>query len=292
LDGPKEVNDTFRKFPNGRRTFDIINHNINLLYDNCYPSELIKLNITIVSDLNLNDQIIYFDRLFKEKGYSLNPFYVNKKESSLHEIIKENAGSLTSPYIKELRTMFKQNLINNNVEESQFVKSLFSARFRKIYNRGSFKQFDLFYSPNGACIPGWEKLFVDVAGNFYIYEKMTDFISIGNVAAGLNMTSILEIINKYCEMCITDCKDCWAIRLCKACYVAAKKNRWLDLEERRKYCNNMRENLMSDIIFYLEVLEKNPTAFDFFARENSVRYLKDRIDYMRKKSTVDKEKKC
>lgn len=292
LDGPKEVNDVFRKSPDGKGTFDIINHNINLLHNKGYPPELVKLNITITLDSNLNKQMMYFDRLFKEKGYSLNPFYVNKRESSLYEIIKENPGSLSSPYVRELRNKFKQNLINNSVEESQFMKSLFSARFRKIYKRGTSNQFELSYSPNGACIPGWEKLFVDVEGKFYICEKMTDFVSIGNVEAGLDVARILEIIKEYCGLCLTDCKECWAVRLCKACYVSAKKNKWFDLEERRKYCNNMRENLSSDMIFYLEVLEKNVSAFDFFSREETVTYVMKRIDYMRKRSIAGKEKAC
>lgn len=292
LDGPQEVNDAFRIFSDGKGTFNIIIKNISLLHDKGYPPELVKLNITIVLNSKLTDQMKYFDKLFKEKGYSLNPFYVNTKESILNEIIIENPGSLYSPYIKELRNNFKQYLINNNVENSPFLKSLFSARFRKIYNRGSFDRFKLFYSPNGACIPGWEKLFVAVDGNFYICEKMTDFVSIGNVERGFDIKRIFEILEKYCEMCLIDCRDCWAIRLCKACYVAAKKNRWLDLEERRKYCNNLRENLLSDLIFYLEVLEENPAAFDFFAKENTISYMAQRIEYMRSKSDIKRGKIC
>jgi len=292
LDGPKEVNDAFRVFPDGTGTFEIINKNIRLLHDKGYPHELVKLNITIVLDSKLSDQMIYFDRLFREKSYSLNPFYVNKKESTLNEIIRENPGSLSSPYIKELRNRFKQDLINNNVENSPFLKSLFSTRFKKIYNRGSFNRFELSFSPNGACIPGWEKLFVAVDGNFYICEKMTDFVSIGNVELGFDIKRIFEILEKYCQMCLIDCRECWAIRLCKACYVAAKKNRWLDLEERRKYCNNLRENLLSDMIFYLEVLEENSAAFDFFAKENTISYMAERIEYMRRKSDINRGKIC
>jgi len=74
--------------------------------------------------------------------------------------------------------------------------------------------------------------------------------------------------------------------------VAAKKNRWLDLEERRKYCNNLRENLLSDMIFYLEVLEENSAAFDFFAKENTISYMAERIEYMRRKSDINRGKIC
>lgn len=97
---------------------------------------------------------------------SLNPYYVNTKESNNQAII---IRSTNSPFRKnELKEKFKQNLIENKPNSSPFLKALFLDRYRKIYHRGSFIQLENCINPNGACIPGWEKLFVDSNGNFFI----------------------------------------------------------------------------------------------------------------------------
>lgn len=271
-------------FPNGKGTFDKIIKNISIIENKKYPFQLIKFNTTIVQDSYLSDQANFFDNLSKEKGYSPNPFFVNKRESNLNELIKKNPGSLDSSYIKELRSQFKHNLIKKNVNYSPFLKKLFLARLRKIHNRGNFKSIKGSCSPNGACIPGWEKLFVDSKGDFFICEKMTDFTTIGNVETGLYLNQIFKIIEAYCEICDVDCIDCWAIRLCKACYVAAKRKKRLDKLQKRTYCNNMKYNLLSDIKLYLEILETNPKAFDFLVSERQIEYTKNRLDYMKRKS--------
>ena len=54
----------------------------------------------------------------------------------------------------------------------------------------------------------------------------------------------------------------------------------------------LRENLLSDMIFYLEVLEENSAAFDLFAKENTISYMAERIEYMRRKSDINRGKIC
>lgn len=286
LDGPREIHNQYRKFYSGQGTYDIIIKNIKKISQMCRNNSAskIKFNIAIVPSYNLSEQMGYFDSLCKENDYLLNPFFVNMKESNLFENEKDFSKLDFRYKINKIKNIFRNNLLENKGSNSPFLKALFSDRFRKIYNRGIFRKLEEFHPANGICIPGWEKLFVDSNGIYFICEKMTDFSSIGDVYNGFELEKIFQIMKEYIDICNIDCRNCWAIRLCSACFVATKRNKKLDREEKRHYCKNLKKNLEKDLIFYLGVLEKNPFAFDYMRKELRYTYMENRLNYMRNKA--------
>jgi radical SAM protein with 4Fe4S-binding SPASM domain len=147
-------------------------------------------------------------------------------------------------------------------------------------NRGNYSSLENTHYPNGTCFPGLNRLFVDAEGNFYICKRMTDFPSIGNVFDGFSHELIFKVFDDYCRMCESNgCSECWAIRLCQVCYVGAKHNKGLDLERMKVTCNMIKENLIEDIAFYLQVLDKNERAFSFIDGEITYDRFKNKFVY-------------
>lgn len=117
--------------------------------------------------------------------------------------------------------------------------------------------------PVGPCIPGKRKLFVNCEGNFYVCEKMDDGVCIGNVQYGINDETVLRLIREYEKMADEECKDCWAVRFCEACYLWAKVGDSLSGLERNKHCAAFKESIAWHLVRYCELRERKSDAFDF-----------------------------
>ena len=75
------------------------------------------------------------------------------------------------------------------------------------------------YHINGSCVPGADKLFVSVDGNFFPCEKVNECnknMQIGSLESGFDHEKIKYLMNIGYKN-LDNCKKCWAIRFCKIC---------------------------------------------------------------------------
>jgi len=193
--------------------------------------------------------------------------FVNKEGTSLFHDDFTNSLEL-SRQLSELKNEFKLNLIRNNPNKSPFLRALFEKDLLKIYKRKLFNNFEDSHPPNGICIPGHRKLFVDSEGEFYLCESTDGFQSIGNINAGFDYKKIIDLINNYCDLCNIDCLNCWLLRLCDLCFVSAISGKELNLEKKRKKCDYRKKKFEDTIKFSLEIIEENPKALNYL--ENTV----------------------
>ena len=71
---------------------------------------------------------------------------------------------------------------------------------------------------NGPCIPSVSKLFVNVFGEFYPCEKIseTPFAKIGCLESGVDLEKVKSFMN-IGKLTENECRTCWAIRFCNIC---------------------------------------------------------------------------
>lgn len=266
LDGPKEIHDRYRIYSNRKGTYDIIMSNLRKIrkISQDYYFNNINFNIVISPPFHLGEIKDFFDSLdIVKHNYALNSFFVKKDETKLFQKKMHINKKDLFYQLRIMRNIFKINLITGEHNKSPFCRSLFEKQIGSIYKRGIFKQLEDFHPPNGICIPGLRKIFVNTNGNFYICESMDDFQTIGNIYHGLDYKKVYSLIEDYCNICHLDCINCWAVRLCNLCFVASKEGKRLDLLKKRKSCERFKINLEENMIFYLEVLEKNPQALEY-----------------------------
>ena len=72
--------------------------------------------------------------------------------------------------------------------------------------------------PQGPCIPGIARLFVNVNGEFFPCERVPElaYACIGNISNGFDVERIEQIMN-IGRLSEKECKSCWALRLCSSC---------------------------------------------------------------------------
>lgn len=264
LDGPKEIHDRYRRTIGGGGTFDIIMSNIEKIRKTSseYFFSRAGFNVVISPPFQLEKLKEFFDWFVDRYPHSYFKIgFVKKEGSSLFN--NEWERNNLHDQLNQLKLKFKFNLIKGNPNESPFLKSLFEDDILKIYKRGIFDKIGDFHPPNGICIPGFRKLFVNAYGNFYICERLDNFKTIGNTIKGFDYEKILNLIDNYSFLCNKDCLNCWLIRLCDSCFVLAVSGNELSLDKKREKCEFQKKRFEEALKFCLEVLEENPKALDY-----------------------------
>jgi radical SAM protein with 4Fe4S-binding SPASM domain len=117
---------------------------------------------------------------------------------------------------------------------------------------------------NGCCVPGVRRIFVTAEGEFYPCEKVeSKAFMIGTVESGVDRKLVECLMDRYAGESLSDCADCWALRLCSLCYTSAKHGDTFDIERKRQRCTRQRNTWDGMLQMYTTILEQNPKAFDF-----------------------------
>ena len=255
LDGPKAIHDLERTFPNGQGSFDTTYNNLILassIVDNFehqyftntvlgthsdyrtlsyfFESDPILKNmhtsIGIISDFGLKEPVKYSDDLYvfeQEERMKLLLSLCNRLSVS-------NVSTLTKTYIGELEYFYKM-----------FTRPNFASNISH---------------PGGPCIPGIKKTFVDVDGNLYPCEKITEDISlsIGTIYEGYNINKAKSMLN-IGQLTASMCKNCWAFNLCNICVAACYDGKTISQSQRLLHCDKSKNaalNKIMDVIFLQE----------------------------------------
>lgn len=268
LDGPKNMHDRYRIFPNGRGTYDIIINNLKKIKDfsNEYFTNYISINSVLAPpfDFKKINNYFYQNQFLKLLRERYNFSNVDPYETKffcdydLENYIKYYFKT----EINKLRRNYVNNIKNGNYEKLTFEKKFFDKTFYNI----EYRKMDLLgdnYAPQGTCLPGQRRLFVDVNGRFFMCERFGSNYEIGNIEKGLNHNKIFEFLEKYVNF-FKDCKYCWAIRLCNKCFNQIRKGENFDEQRKINFCKMSLLNIERNIQTYCEIKEMNADAFNMF----------------------------
>ena len=99
--------------------------------------------------------------------------------------------------------------------------------------------------PGGPCLPGIQRLFVDVNGQLYPCEKVneeSELMNIGTLDKGFFLDKSLNILN-IGKLTKEECKSCWAFRFCKICAVAADDTTELSRKKKLEHCERIKVDI-------------------------------------------------
>lgn len=243
LDGPEEIHDRNRTFAsNGKGTFKTIMKNISKfksLYKD-YVDEYIRFNAVL-------------------DGTS--DFECTKKFFSEYDDVKDfkvNLSSMAENYSKEDRKVNEDVIISTGYErfkvllnkigrlDEKYVSKLFDKEYLRLkdtfYKRALSNEIPDIGHPGGPCMPGIRKLFLNVEGNFYPCERVSELsniMKIGSITDGLFVDKIQNILNvgKVSE---DQCKDCWSYRYCYLCCAYADDKDMLSKDKKIMNCSRVR----------------------------------------------------
>ncbi|MDF2537852.1 MAG: bacteriocin maturation radical enzyme [Herbinix sp.] len=251
IDGPAEIHDESRRFvADGSGSFAVILEKLKSISTK-YPDYVSKMSVSMV----MNPQNDY---------ECINSIFVK------YDIFK-NIKNINAVTIDDAYSIEKTTFTDDFIEKQKYLTFLaflgYFGRLEDVYiskianqeilslvnkiNRMN-RRFELpkTTSPGGPCLPGGARLFVDIDGNFYPCERVSetsDIMRIGSLSDGFDynkVTALLNVASTTSEVC----RNCWAFSNCTLCAKQSDDNGTLSKELRLSHCNSVREAVHDDLL--------------------------------------------
>jgi uncharacterized protein len=260
LDGPYEIHNKNRKFAgNNKGTFDTVINNVEKLKVR-HPeyAKMIMFNAVLDPENGFGCTNEFFTTFEVIKdSYSRASTYstMNLKDESKVQFNQDYYKEIQYEYFKFF--LFADKKLDEKYT-SKLVTEYYSYTKDTLYKtRHITDSLPDVVHHSGPCMPGIKKLFVNVDGNIYPCERInenTEPLRIGHVDAGIDVNKVSDMIN-IGKLTKESCRNCWAIRYCKICAVAADDGTKLSKEAKLKHCEKTREDTITMLLDYCVLRE-------------------------------------
>lgn len=263
LDGPEEVHDKNRKYMGSERgSFETIMSNLRLIQQKypLYFQQNISYNTVFETD-NYNHVRDFFNEnaLFKKAIVMTSMVTDVNSKRKVEKSDRFYEESSYSHFLACLSLLERIDIKEHNSFMTMQISTIGDSRKWK-YGKQRNQLPDKWHH-GGPCIPGVMRLFVDVTGNFYPCEKVSEICEkmiIGNLEKGYDLKRVEKMLNIEASRG-EKCFDCWAYSECKICVGNMSIDDTEDDLERR--CINMRNRVENDFKDYC-VLKELGVDFD------------------------------
>lgn len=246
LDGPKDIHDINRRFAaDGKGSFDTVIRNLKQIQKE-YPEYIKNLSISMVTDPQNDFDTI--DSVFDSVDVL--------SDANVHSAVIDDSYSLekitfSNEYIEKrnyqifLAYLARQNRIDKDKVSPIAYQEVLDLH-NKINNMLKTKSLPETGMHSGPCIPGQLRLFVDVEGNLYPCERVSESsttMQIGNLQDGFDYEKARALLN-IGQLTEEECRNCWATNHCTICAKYADDGNCLSREKKLSYCSNVREQVL------------------------------------------------
>ena len=249
LDGPKAVQDRYRRTAAGGPTFDTVMDALaraERLAPEWYRTHVGFICVltppldwrTVSAFFRTNPLTARHSLMVSNVSlYDQDFFSAEEVESFTRDTIAM-MGEAAREYLEAARCGEEMQYV---FEYGLFAKDL--AHLAELQGQGPKGARDALYLA-GCCVPGVRKCFVDTDGTLFACEKMQGFYPIGTVAEGLSVPAVYGLMQDMAATLSDKCRRCPYARMCGLCYIAATgKTPKLSAErleasclERRSFC--------------------------------------------------------
>lgn len=251
LDGDRQAHDKNRVFAaNGNGTFNAVIRTLEKI-QTYHPDYMEKVHINAVIDPTTN-----FDctSQFFADYETVKDFYVQANLISEYYRKDEVKGN------EEYREKFSYEIFKLYLQK---LGRLDEGSVSKIVSHGFKSLKDIHENAkisssaikrdhhSGPCVPGIQRLFVDVDGNLYPCERVSEAskaVRMGHIDTGFDVEKARTLLN-IGKLTEKECKQCWAFRFCSSCAVQADDLEKLSAEKKLQNCAMIRahiDNMMRD----------------------------------------------
>lgn len=223
VDGPREIHDANRRFLSGGGTFDHIMRNLSKIKEE-YPRLHRNIIFNAVIDTTLDpvctNQFFISCEDFENMSVQsslISSEYRTKADDVPERFIIDEEMEVFKIYLQKIGRLGKKHI-------TRFADNKFNTMYGAMYEmRPRSAEIPTAIHPSGPCIPGARKLFMTVDGTFIPCEKVSeisDAMKIGSVDTGFDLKKVEALLN-IGKLTEEECKNCWALRLCDVCALAA-----------------------------------------------------------------------
>lgn len=267
MDGPEEIHDKNRVFANGAKgAHKKVIENIKYIKDT-YPDWISKIQVNVVVDQREDFKTVndYFktEKLFSDIDI-LYSFISNNNVKN--RVITSEDCKMNEEYEYFKMLLYKiEKISKDSVSPLLRADNLLIGQNRVGKQRTRRNEIPLCTHHGGPCIPGTRSLFMNVNGDFYPCEKVSeeyDFNCIGNIYKGFDYEKIYNMLNLE-NITSEECKNCWAYDYCSVCIVRAdtkKDSNLIDKSSIINMCPNIRKSVEDEFKDYVFLRE---LGYDF-----------------------------
>lgn len=269
LDGPKEIQDKNRVLADGHTgTFEVVKEKLKMV-QNDFPEFFSKMSVNMVIDPSNSFELVR--SLENDEVFGKLRFQISMLDEEYTPGLEEDEeGKSTLHYSDAFREEYQymdflvQLALMGRLEESSLPKvmtSVFSSD--KTIDRSLLprKQMNETAAPSGPCIPGQKRLFIDVNGNFFPCERVSEtaqVMCIGNLEDGFWLQKADDLLN-IGALTANACKNCWAFSFCTLCAKSVERNGELDPAYKTLHCASVRDSAEAKLYDFL--LQQEATVY-------------------------------
>ncbi|MBQ6995084.1 MAG: radical SAM protein [Lachnospiraceae bacterium] len=245
VDGPKKIHDKNRVYISGQGSFETVYRNLNSIYHEYGEKCCDHISINMVVDPQNNiDEIC---SIFKESIFSK----LNVRYTVVDDVYIDEKTTFSEEYIKKYRYKYFMMLLNYlSIIDGLDYEKIFEnekVRMEEDYNyfNKTYQGLPEVWSHSGPCIPGKRRLFVDIYGNLFPCERVSEtseIMNIGTLDKGFYYEKVKQILNVG-KLTEKECSTCYAINKCTICARLADECGVLSAEKKKKHCELVKANM-------------------------------------------------
>jgi len=237
LDGPKEIHNLNRIFPDGSGSFDKIMDNLRNIRKS-YPDYFHKISFmtTVAPDMDYSciNSFYVAEEILNDNSVRSN--LVN--DYSLKESISYGDNfHMVNAYQRMKVLLAELDLYSKNKTSKLFTNSL--DQVKETYKTLSKSRMVEKMHPGGPCVPGVMRPFVDTKGNIFPCERVSEnseVMRLGHIDTGFEYEKIYCLLN-IGQLTEKECISCWNFLFCGLCSAACDEGNCFSKEKRLIYCS-------------------------------------------------------
>ncbi|WES35068.1 Cys-rich peptide radical SAM maturase CcpM [Ruminiclostridium papyrosolvens DSM 2782] len=241
LDGSSEIHNRNRVYRDDKGTFEKVLENLEMIKTK-FPDFLSK-NIAFNAVLDPQNEFSCVNNFFTDFELAKEASVMASQISNLY---RKDTVKASKEYISEIEyEIFKIFLSELGYLDEKYTSKLLSKEYveRKVrYSRLQMRdELPDRIHHGGPCVAGVQRLFVDVDGNFYPCERVSESspqMKIGNINDGFDVNKIKTLLN-IGKLSENKCVDCWALMFCDLCAAAADDIDGLSTEKKVSKCSGV-----------------------------------------------------
>lgn len=250
LDGVRETNDRNRKFRSNadKSTFDVVIENLKLISEQ-YSKLFKNISINMVMDPSIP---------FAEYKNLMSEYPFLRKTLINAVVIDDTLSKEKNMYSFEFQEQYTYDLFLSYllsvgkydfIEELTLMRRIIGSNVRLFTTQATDETLGEINIPSGPCIPAKHRMFVDVNGDIFPCEKVSEaaFNTIGNIYNGFNLEKASAVLN-YANISFEECRNCFAFRECDSCVRLCINGMDGDQAERIKNCEYIRSNTHRNLV--------------------------------------------
>jgi uncharacterized protein len=253
LDGPQSMHDRYRVYPDGVGSYCNTTRGLRTLLD-VFPQEAhgkIGLSMVVPS----SDWFATLEELWETEPWIPQSIHtlvtgINPPAGMDMPAPPQSSVSLFDKWIDHAKT--------GGSSKAAVEKDIFDGSFAKLHQRPQSPSHRKYFFPNGCCIPGTRKIYVDAEGMYLLCERVHGAPNIGSIESGIDLQAIKKIIADYCSLSFQDCRDCSMISICTLCYMDAYKNGRFEPRKKRANCESCKKSLSLKLATYGRISQQCP----------------------------------